>query len=120
VPDELTIKLNIRFNYSRSREKTLEKLNKYGKLENIHEDPIYNVDRNNLLVKKYIELAKEEFREIKFETSAGATDAVYFNDTPVILHRPNGGGQHSEEEWLDMESMKRFNKLIKKFIESIL
>ena len=119
IPEKLTIKFNIRFTELKSRKDALEMLNKYGKFEITHEDPIYNVDKNNPLVKKYIDLAKKELGEIKFETSAGVTDAVYFKNTPVILHRPNGGGQHSEKEWLDIKSMERFKNLTKKFIEDI-
>ncbi|MFQ6010526.1 MAG: M20 family metallopeptidase [Candidatus Aenigmatarchaeota archaeon] len=119
VPDKLGMKLNIRFLNEESLNSAIKALSGCGEIKVLHKDPIFKIDLGSPLAKKYIELAEEKFGKIELETSATTSDAVYFGKTPVIIHRPKGGGSHSEHEWLDIESMENFKALVKEFLVSI-
>lgn len=53
-----------------------------------------------------------------YALSFGASDARYFAEKgiPSIVTRPDGGGHHSEDEWIDEAGLYEFYECIKKFV----
>lgn len=60
-------------------------------------------------------------RQVEYSYDHGASDARYFTPvgTPVILMKPVGGGAHSPEEWVDIQSLETFYQVFKEFLSSI-
>lgn len=49
----------------------------------------------------------------------GSSDARFFcaKGIPAIVVRPNGGGHHSEHEWIDLKDLETFKEVIKEYIQ---
>jgi acetylornithine deacetylase/succinyl-diaminopimelate desuccinylase-like protein len=77
-----------------------------------------NTDENNNYVKKFKQIAKQKGIKIKSTFTHGSSDARFFSENriPVIVLRPKGGGHHSEEEWIELESLKKFYEVLKDFV----
>jgi len=75
-------------------------------------------DENDSYVREFINIAKQNGINIKPTFTHGSSDARFFseNNIPVIVLRPKGGGHHSEEEWMDLESLNDFYKVLKAFV----
>jgi succinyl-diaminopimelate desuccinylase len=73
-------------------------------------------------VVKYFSAIAEDVLGQPLETchSYGATDGRYFSERaiPCIIIRPQGGGAHSEGEWVRAADLPRFTDLITRFITS--
>ncbi|MDX1535805.1 MAG: M20 family metallopeptidase [Candidatus Spechtbacterales bacterium] len=75
-------------------------------------------DMKNGYYSALVESAKDLF-DINIGTSLshGSSDARYFaakGITPLVI-APNGGGHHSEHEWIDTEDLERFYRVLKDF-----
>lgn len=51
--------------------------------------------------------------------SLGASEAGHFSDRgiPCIVTRPNGGGHHSDNEWIDRKAFHQFAPILLEFLE---
>lgn len=81
-------------------------------------DP-YSNDKNNPYIQSFLTLLSKEFNiHPSFRYSHGTTDARYFlsKNIPVILVKPLGGSIHSEEEWIDIQSLDTYYEVLKKFV----
>ena len=58
-------------------------------------------------------------KKAEFVREDGASDARFIHQCgiPVIISRPLVGNIHSEDEWIDIESMLDFYKICKMYIE---
>jgi len=77
------------------------------------------LDLKNNYVKLFMKVLKENTKKEPQSTfSHGSSDARFFGEVgiPVIVTRPKGGGAHSEEEWIDIESLERFYSILKDFV----
>lgn len=79
------------------------------------------LDRDHAAVKHFFSIA-EEILGKPLETchSFGSTDARFFaeKDIPCIVLRPNGGGAHSEGEWIKTSDLALFTKLLMQYVTS--
>jgi succinyl-diaminopimelate desuccinylase len=73
------------------------------------------------LYKKILE--KNTGKEAVLEFGTGASDSRFFsdrgNDVAVIASMPIGGGAHTEEEWLNVESLYKFLDIRKEFLREL-
>jgi acetylornithine deacetylase/succinyl-diaminopimelate desuccinylase-like protein len=79
----------------------------------------YQINLKHKYVKIFMEILKNEFKkDPKFTFSHGSSDARFFFERkiPVILTRPQGGGHHSEKEWIKIESLEKFYSILKEFV----
>lgn len=55
-----------------------------------------------------------------YTTSYGASDARFFasKNIPCIVTRPDGGGHHGEDEWVDAQGVYDFYRCIVQYLES--
>jgi len=127
VADYAEAVLDIRFVSSENEADILRLIKKVAKksgkieIEKIISGYPLKTDENNSYVRKFINIAKQNGIDIKPTFTHGSSDARFFseNKIPVIVLRPNGGGHHSEEEWIDLESLGSFYKVLKMFVVSV-
>lgn len=89
------------------------------KIENLVEGYPYNIEKINPYLKLFSNIAKEKFNiKTGFTFSHGSSDARFFKEKniPTILIRPKGGGQHSENEWIDINDLEKFYNVLKDFV----
>lgn len=78
------------------------------------------VDRDNQYVKSFQESAYEILGcKLPYCVSHGASDARFLAQyrIPAIVVAPEGGGHHSENEWIDVKDMERFYEVLRGFVE---
>ncbi|KKQ92373.1 MAG: Peptidase M20 [Candidatus Woesebacteria bacterium GW2011_GWA2_40_7] len=125
VCDEATLKLDFRFPETRSANEILEEVRKASeKIDpnlsiklGAQGDPIYT-DIKNLEVTRFLKIARDVLgRNIKIEGENGASDARYWAkyNIPIIM-KPNGGGIHSDKEWIDVESCLTYYEILSKYV----
>lgn len=59
-------------------------------------------------------------KKVKLIGDCGASDARYFGKSPILMMKPEGGGIHSNTEWVSLNSCMLYFEIIKKFINNIL
>lgn len=120
--------LDIRFTEKKEKKK-IEKIlrNLLSKFKGMELEEIvlancYSVDPKNKYLQIFSRIAKEKFNiETSFVSSHGSSDARFLVERkiPVILIRPKGGGHHSEEEWIDLEDLKKYYEVLKEFVKIV-
>ncbi|HLC99898.1 MAG TPA: M20/M25/M40 family metallo-hydrolase [Patescibacteria group bacterium] len=58
-------------------------------------------------------------RSIQTKFYPSTTDARFFaqKNIPVIVTRPKGGGAHGPDEWIDIKSLEKFERVLKTFLQ---
>jgi len=77
-------------------------------------------DVNDPEVMRYLSVMEEVFgRKIAVKQTYGASDARHFAKLgcPVLMHKPLGGEIHSEDEWIDIDSVMTFYEGLRKYLE---
>lgn len=70
-------------------------------------------------VKRYLSIMEEAFgRKITVKQTYGASDARHFAKlkSPVLMHKPLGGEIHSEDEWIDIDSVMTFYEGLREYL----
>lgn len=124
VPDHAEATLDMRFVdaacYNEKRSKVEHIAHKYDlQLKTVAQVDPNITDLSHPEVSYFIETAERiTGKEIKSTRSTGSSDARYFDavNIPVILIRPDGGGAHSENEWIDRQSLFQFYDVIKSYV----
>ena len=124
VPDYAEAILDIRY-----RNKTIlaEIDNKIGEIVNEFKvdksthmlGDCLEVSADDPMVQQFTHIAEDVLgRKIKTGHSKGSTDGRYFcsQNIPCIVIQPNGGGRHSDEEWIDKKGMQDLTRIVHKFI----
>ncbi len=125
IPDYAEAKIDIRFMpgtaLNQIREKIRQILIKYPGLssEELSAAEPYEINKANNLFLSFIQILEEELNQkTTFIQSPGSSDARYFlkKDIATILLRPEGGGHHTENEWISLSSLEQFYAVLKKFV----
>jgi succinyl-diaminopimelate desuccinylase len=124
VSDFAQASLDIRYLTQMERRKIKARLNELKKKFNFKIEEItlakpYQVNLENKYVKTFIEILKENLKiKPSFSFSHGSSDARFFLEKkiPVILVRPEGGGHHSEKEWISIKGLEKFYSVLKEFV----
>ncbi len=124
VPDQAEATIDMRFTsdheYAANREK-IENIAKDRKLtlKTVAYVASRNVDTSQPTIKEFLDIAAHLHGQAITKThSFGASDACYFanHGIPTIVIRPNGGGAHSDHEWIDKAELLKFYELIKTYV----
>ncbi len=127
VADAAEAILDIRF-VSKENESKMLNIIKYLakgsgkiKIEKVISGYPSKIDEENGYVKEFIKIAQQNGVNIKSTFSHGTSDARFFSEKNIltIVINPIGGGHHSEEEWIDIESLNSFYKVLKAFVINI-
>jgi len=124
VSDRAELVLDIRYIPEDSAEhiqKEIESLSEKCIVEKIVQANPFSTPIENPYIKKWEQLILSNMSERNvFCREHGASDGRFFSqDTAVILSKPNGGGIHTEHEWLDTSSLLQFTNLLITFIKSL-
>lgn len=92
------------------------------RLETIHTIPAIQLDVTLPVVKDWERIVQEIRGPASegYSLSFGSSDARYFSEKsiPAIVTRPNGGGHHSENEWIDESELYEFYQCLKMYVIS--
>lgn len=124
VPAEARVTLDIRYadqNSYISKRIAVENLIKDAGLtiETLAVVGSFKINPEQIKIKEFLEVAERiTGNSIESCRSYGASDAHYFIEkgTPTILIRPEGGGAHSDTEWIDDDGLSTFYNVIKAYI----
>jgi len=124
VPSEARVTLDMRFidqkAYSEKRIEIESCVQKSGlELETIARVDSIEADTTQPEISKFMEIAqKVRGKPIECGRSYGASDAHYFTrrGIPTIVMRPEGGGAHSDSEWIDKTGLYMFYEVIRTYV----
>jgi succinyl-diaminopimelate desuccinylase len=80
-----------------------------------------NVESDAPGIDEFVEIAEKVIdRKIPRCHSLGTTDARYFcaRGIPCIVIQPDGGGRHSDDEWVDHQGVGNLTEIIHRYIAS--
>lgn len=93
------------------------------KWKKIDEPMFFEVEKNHFFIKKWQQAFKAVHKnQVKFIVENGASDARFLWKVlkiPVIVTSIKGGGAHSKNEWVDINSLNKLSETIFKFIISL-
>ncbi len=81
----------------------------------------YKLDKDNSSVKLFKMVLAEQNIDYKEVNDHGSSDARFFTkyNIPVIMFNPMSGGDHTDNEFIDLEEFKNYYKVIKEFVYRI-
>lgn len=127
VCPEAEVKLDFRYPETDSIEKIVSVVEKVTKEVGVELEisqlstglPTFT-DKNDPEVKKYLQCMDEVFgMKTQVKQTYGASDARHFAMllSPVLMHKPIGGEIHSDDEWIDIDSVMTFYEGLRKYLE---
>ena len=123
VPDNATMYLDIRYTSDVTLEGILSLINKIDSnidVSVVTEGILFKTDINNKLIKKYIQTCEEVLnRKIVVKKVTSTSDGIYFSEKniPTIIMNPSGGNAHSQNEYVNIDSLKKLYEIYEKFIK---
>jgi len=128
VPDKAEIHLDLRFvspwTVDRMKHMIRKKMEKFEgvEMEIVSSGEVVSTPKENSFVRNYRKVAERILgREIEFSKEHGATDGRFFaeREIPVLITYPRGGGAHSREEWVDVDSLAKLGKIFTNFLQEV-
>lgn len=125
VPDDAEISLDIRY-VPKDKEKIIKRLKdiiaKDGQLELILNEPDQFTDKRDPYLTK-LRKAVEKITKKKPQTIVkhGGSDIRHYNQvqSPGVTFGPEGYGLHTDNEWVDIKSLKTYYQILKDFLLTI-
>lgn len=125
IPDWCEIWLDIRYLPNQAN-KIISKIKKIlpqsFKLHIELKEPSMKVNINNHYLKKLKTISEKVLNKpIKFYGAHGSSDARHFTNIncPAVEFGPIGGGSGSDQEWVDINSLKAYSSTLEKFLLSL-
>ena len=124
VPDRAQCTLDIRYPASGNADELLERIKLLvpsGTVEVLITASASATPANDPHVQRYAHLLKEQQQlDVVHARNHGGHDGRYVTSLgmPVLVSRPLSGAQHTEEEWVDLQSLERFFELYLGFVQS--
>lgn len=91
--------------------------------EKIDEPMFFEANKNNTIIKKWISVSEKITNEkVKLIVENGASDARFIWQKlkiPIIVSSVLGGGAHSDNEWVDINSLNQLSVKIFEFISLV-
>ena len=128
VPSEAEMYLDIRYSNQTDKKEVINKITKLAKdnkiiFEILEDVDIFKVDLENHYIKKFRQIFQINTNQpIKLEKEIGGSDARLFSEKniPVIMLMPNCGNTHKDNEWVEIESLKKFHNVLEQFVTEIM
>jgi succinyl-diaminopimelate desuccinylase len=78
-------------------------------------------DLTHPAVQIFQKIATDKGIKIFSAFSHGASDARFFDNKgiPTLVVWPKGGGHHSDEEWIDIQSMEMYYQILKQWVQKV-
>lgn len=125
VPDRCEARLDIRYVPADLPERIIESLkNKYPGFEVVatETEPAAYCSPTNNFIRRLKQIITEVTRQkAEFIKKAAASDVRHFNAAgiPGVVFGPHGEGSHSENEWVDLNSLFAFYEVLANFTKTI-
>jgi len=86
--------------------------------EIISDGEVLETPPNNPYIKKALNIAKSAGINLKTVNEHGASDGRFFSakGIPVLMFKPICSPAHVDNEWVDLESLKKFSEVLKEFL----
>lgn len=91
-------------------------------LEVVFHEPVHNTNDQNLYVQKLVEIVQNETKiSDPIIKSNGASDLRHFQKFGIagVEFGPKGAGHHSEEEYVEIESLEKTYEILEKFLREV-
>lgn len=123
VPDKAEIFLDIRYTKKGDKDRILDRISQITKnYEIIGEGDPFIQNKNDYFLKNYQKIAEDVLGgSICFSRVEGASDARFFSEVgvPVIITKIGCDNIHGDGEFVDVNEMVNFYKILEKFINQI-
>ncbi len=122
VPDNCSLVLDIRYPYGQKAfylKKIKNALPENAKVEILLDEPAFQTEKNHKFIKQVQKVTKEVTgRKPKLIKGHGSSDLRFFQGkcNSGIEFGPIEAGLHSDDEWVDIQSLVEFCEIIKKVI----
>lgn len=123
VPDSARARFDLRFvepNTLQSVEEVIKRtLKKYdAKYTKLTSGDNFYLSEDNKYRRLFESKLKEHGIEYGFVKDYGSSDARFFtpHGIPVVVFMPDGGDQHGEAEWINLNSLESYYKVFKDFV----
>ncbi|NMC69317.1 MAG: M20/M25/M40 family metallo-hydrolase [Myxococcales bacterium] len=128
VPDACEALLDVRFVETTTLAATTAQVERIiggrGEFSPIVAGDLFHLDRDGEVCRR-IQAASRKHRngqELAYYRSEGASDARFFTKygIPVVLTKPICAGHHSVDEWLDLDSLEPYYRMMLEFVRTSL
>lgn len=128
IPDLAEALVDIRVDTSSSlaqvRAGVLQVAEKYAGVSVLEQNSAepFMVDTKNKYLLLFAKLTRNRLgKNLEFLDSPGTCDARYFVNkrVPCVVLRPEGGGHHTQNEWVQKDSLYEFYGILKRFVFEI-
>lgn len=123
VPDAAEALLDVRFTENSSldeiRALVLSVVAGRGEVEPVVAGDLFHLDMKSPSGRWIQQAARDQLgRELTIYRSEGASDARFFTryQVPVVIAKPLCGGHHSAHEWIDLESLEPYYRMMLQFV----
>lgn len=121
VPDLAVLGIDIRYVDGMARDKIVEELKTvYDEFKILSESVLVHVDDENFYLKKLHEVSKTKYQNSKIIVMNGTADTRYFysHGIPAVEFGVVGAGHHSDNEYIEIHSLKIYEEIILNFLLS--
>lgn len=125
IPDEASCTIDLRFPEGPTATQVIEEIQRLVpqiEVEAVVTGEACSTSADDPFVKAYAEVLDAELHiNPKHERSCSGHDGRYLSaiGVPIIVSRPLSGGQHSPDEWMDMDSLQQFEDLYRAYIRKL-
>lgn len=120
VPDEAELHLDIRYTDPSEAQKILSHIKKAtkGQYDVLAEGYPVVVSENDAWVKRFADVLERFELEVAFNREEGSSDARFFaeKEIPVIITGLDKGNTHGDKEWVAIDDLSKFQKILSEFL----
>ncbi len=122
VPDSAEAYYDVRFKSNSGLNKFRTKVESYLKarkhtLEDLIVIGPFHADKKHPLFLKFISFLKLNHIKPIFYTETSSNDARFFaQKSAVIVTKPKGGNAHSDNEWVELNSIEKYKEIVSNFL----
>lgn len=86
--------------------------------ESVYGSPLF-VDKENKYVRLWTQVLEQRGIKWHYHRGHGASDGRFFSakGMPVVMSKMACGGLHTEEEWVDLESLREFEECLDRWVK---
>ncbi len=91
------------------------------KVEKVVSGSSFHCDLEHRFCKTFTTEAQKLGKKVSSQLAHGSSDARFFaqKQIPTMMIKPDGGGSHSSEEWVDLKDLKDYCSVLRGFIKKV-
>jgi len=80
-----------------------------------------STDREHPLFKSFSNAVESLGLEVELTCAHGASDGRFFAERgiPIVMNQPDGGNAHAKDEWVDLEAVELYDKILRKYLDDV-